>query len=160
MLQTILLLISLWLTPVSEEENRVEVVKFQALEQIMTSDSPEIQVINFWATWCKPCIKELPYFQALHNQHGDLLEVTLISLDFVDHLENKVIPFVRKKKLTPKVLLLDEIDYNSWIDKVDPSWTGSIPATLVIDSQSGRRKFVEGELTQEELTALIKDFLN
>ena len=137
--------------PKEYEEPKVEVVKFEALQELMTRSSQQIEVINFWATWCKPCIKELPYFQTLHQQKGDQLNVTLISLDFAEHLDSKVLPFVKKKGLTTRILLLDEIDYNSWIDKVDPQWTGSIPATLVINSGTGQRKFVEGESKWEGL---------
>ena len=123
-------------------------------------DSDKIEVINFWATWCKPCIKELPYFQELHNSKQDQVEVTLISLDFADALDSKVIPFVQKRQLTPEVLLLDEIDYNSWIDKVDPSWSGAIPATLMINHRTGERIFVEGELSQEKITEMINQLSN
>ena len=140
--------------------NQVEVIKFDTLQQLMTRDSDKLEVINFWATWCKPCIKELPHFQQIHNEQSEQVNVTLISLDFVDVLESKVIPFVRKRQLTPRVMLLDDIDYNSWIDKVDPSWSGAIPATLVINHRTGKRKFIEGELDQNELEKLITDLSN
>ena len=139
---------------------KVEVVKFDALEHLMTRDSQKIEVINFWATWCKPCIKELPFFQELHQNMADQVAVTLISLDFVDVLESKVVPFVEKKQVTPKVLLLDEIDYNSWIDKVDPAWSGAIPATLIINHQNGKRKFFEGELAMGDLEQMIAEISN
>ncbi len=158
MQQVIIFLSILALAYYPKTDDQVEVVKFDTLEEIMTRSSNQVEVINFWATWCKPCIKELPYFQALHTEKDNVINVTLISLDFADHLDSKVVPFVKKKGITARVLLLDEIDYNSWIDKVDPSWTGSIPATLVIDPQSGSRKFIEGELKQEELEEIIREF--
>jgi thiol-disulfide isomerase/thioredoxin len=135
---------------------KVQVVKFDTVQHLMTRESDEIEVINFWATWCKPCIKELPYFQALQNTQPDKVNVTLISLDFVDVLNEKVIPFVERRQLTPQVLLLDEIDYNSWIDKVDPSWSGAIPATLIINHKTGQRRFLERELKTGELEQIIK----
>ena len=135
---------------------KVQVVKFDTVQHLMTRESDKIEVINFWATWCKPCIKELPYFQELQNSHPDQVNVTLISLDFVDVLNEKVIPFVEKREFTPQVLLLDEIDYNSWIDKVDPSWSGAIPATLIINHKTGQRRFLERELKTGELEQIIK----
>ncbi len=138
---------------------KVEVVKFPRLQQLMTKSSDQIQVINFWATWCKPCIKELPYFQAIHQKWDDQVDVTLISLDFADEVNNKVIPFVQRKDLQPTVLLLDELDYNSWIDRVDPKWTGAIPATLIVDPNSGKRQFIEGEVTQSQIESIVQKFL-
>lgn len=139
---------------------RVDIIKFNELERLMTRSTDKIEVINFWATWCKPCIEELPYFQSLYEQHSDKLMVTLISLDFADQFEQKVIPFVKDKGLSPDVLLLDEIDYNAWIDKVDPSWSGAIPATLVINHETGQRKFVEKELEEGEIESIIEALTN
>jgi thiol-disulfide isomerase/thioredoxin len=134
---------------------QAEVVKFGRLEKLITSKSDKIQVINFWATWCAPCVKELPYFENLEQKNDPSVKVTLINLDYADKV-GKVNAFISKKKITSDVLLLDEIDYNSWIDKVDPSWNGAIPATLVINTSTGERKFMEGELTEPELDAFIK----
>ncbi len=138
---------------------QVEVIKFSRLQKLMETSSNQVQVINFWATWCKPCIKELPYFQSIHQKWGNQVDVTLISLDFADQVESKVIPFVQKKALQPPVLLLDELDYNSWIDRVDPQWTGAIPATLIIDPKTGRRQFIEGEVSQEQIELIVKKFI-
>jgi len=141
-------------------EQRVDIVKFDELQKLMTRSESKLEVINFWATWCKPCIEELPYFESLYKQRREELNVTLISLDFADQFEKRVIPFVNEKGLSPDVLLLDEIDYNSWIDKVDPSWTGAIPATLVINHKTGQRKFVEKELEEGEIESIIDELVN
>jgi len=133
------------------------VIKFDKLQELMQTKTNEIQVINFWATWCAPCVKELPLFEQLRtdNKKGDV-KITLINLDFADKV-NKVNAFLVKKKIQSSVLLLDEIDYNTWIDKVDQSWGGAIPATLIINPQNGKRKFVERELREGELEQLIED---
>ena len=144
----------------SKQPNTPKVIKWGALEAIIHKKSDKLQVINFWATWCAPCIKELPHFEKLNREASDKLEVTLISLDFADELEKRVIPFIKKRKLESTVLLLDEIDYDSWIDKVEPSWSGAIPATLVINPSNGKRGFVEKELNEAELNSLIEGILN
>ena len=136
-----------------------EVVKFDRLERILNSKATDIQVINFWATWCAPCVKELPFFQTLHDHHDPSLKITLVSLDFADKISN-VNSFIRRKKLTPGVLLLDEPDYNSWIDRVDSHWSGAIPATLIINSATGERKFLEKALKEGELEQLILEVKN
>jgi len=139
---------------------RLEIIKFNGLEEIMTRKTDKVEVINFWATWCAPCIKELPYFEELNVSQGDNYQVTLVSLDFADEFEKKVKSFVEKRGLQSDIVLLDEIDYNAWIDKVDPSWSGAIPATLIIDHNSGKRKFVEKELEEGELQELINSVIN
>lgn len=137
-----------------------KVIKWDGLEAVMNRKSEKLQVINFWATWCAPCIKELPYFEEVNKTAADKIDVTLVSLDFADEFEKRVLPFVEKRDIQSQVLLLDEIDYNSWIDKVDPSWSGAIPATLIINPSNGKRKFLEKELNEGELNSLIEEILN
>jgi len=145
---------------ISQAQNKAEVIKFDHLEKLIQTESESIQVINFWATWCAPCIKELPFFEALPEQmEGRNIKVSLVSLDFVEKLD-KVNSFIERKELASSVLLLDNIDYNSWIDKVDKKWSGAIPATLIIDSKSGKRKFIEGEMKEEQLNNILAEFVN
>ena len=145
------------LTSVANGQN-VEIIKFPQLEQLIQQEGEEVQVINFWATWCAPCIKELPYFEKARENYSKEIKVHLVSLDFAEQVE-KVNRFVTRKDLKSHLYLLDEVDYNSWIDKVDKSWTGAIPATLIINPKTGKRKFVESEMKEEELNALIKELL-
>lgn len=130
------------------------IVKFDAIEKILNTKSEQIQVINFWATWCAPCIKELPLLEKLNSQNDLNAKITLINLDYADKLD-KVNAFMARKNIQSEVLLLDEIDYNSWIDKVDKAWSGAIPATLIINPKTGQRKFVEKALKEGELEELI-----
>ena len=134
------------------------IIKFDELEKIIHTKSDQVQVINFWATWCGPCVKELPIFENLSAEKRANLNITLINLDFADKLD-KVNSFISRKNMKSTVLLLDEIDYDSWIDKVDESWGGAIPATLVINPKTGQRKFVEKELSDDELELLIAEVL-
>ena len=132
----------------------VPIVKFDRVEKIMQLKSDSIVVINFWATWCAPCVKELPLFEQLHVENPEI-KIVLVNLDFADKID-KVKEFVNKKKITSPVILLDEIDYNSWIDRVDTSWGGAIPATFILNQKTGQRKFVERELHSGELQSLIE----
>ncbi|GCC50989.1 TlpA family protein disulfide reductase [Chryseotalea sanaruensis] len=120
---------------------------------LQKKDGP-IQVINFWATWCGPCVKELPMFEQV-NTNNTNVKVTLVSLDFADKLD-KVDAFIARKNMKSAVLLLDDIDYNSWIDKVEKSWEGAIPATLIYNPTNGKRVFTQHELKEGELEKLIE----
>lgn len=132
------------------------VVKFDRIQDLLEPKSSEIQVINFWATWCAPCVKELPLFEKLQAEGNPSIRVTLVNLDYVDKLD-KVNAFLKRKEIRSNVLLLDEVDYNSWIDKVDKNWGGAIPATLIINPKTGQRKFLERELKEGDLERLLSE---
>jgi thiol-disulfide isomerase/thioredoxin len=151
------LIVLLTLLPSISLCQNVKVVKFDAVQKLL--DGPpdkKIQVINFWATWCAPCVKELPYFEALQKGQLEKISITLISLDFADKVD-KVNAFIKRKGITSPVLLLDEVDYNSWIDNVDKNWSGAIPATLFINPLNGKRKFIEKELEDGDLEKMLDD---
>jgi len=138
---------------------KVEVIRVPDLERMIHNKEDNIVLINFWATWCKPCVTEMPHFEALseHPDYSDVI-VKLISIDFVENLESKVERFIRKRNIRSEVFLIDNVDYNFWIDKVDETWTGTIPATLIVHGKSGKRKFYEKEFKGEELEMAIDDF--
>lgn len=138
----------------------IPVIKFTELERMMKSKTDTTYVFNFWATWCKPCIKELPYFENITSTHSEKkVKVVLVSLDFKRQYETRLLPFVAERKISSTVVLLDDQDYNKWIDKVDPSWQGSIPATLFVNNSSGKRKFYEKEFEEEELNRELLRFI-
>ena len=132
------------------------IVKLPDLQKAIEAPSTkEIKVFNFWATWCAPCIKELPYFEKV-NREQNSVDVVLVSLDLdLDPNPEKVFRFIERKKIQSKVMILNERDPNSWINKIDKEWSGALPATIIINTKTGKRKFVEGQLEEGELERLI-----
>jgi thiol-disulfide isomerase/thioredoxin len=132
---------------------------FEDMEWVFNQQNDTTYVINFWATWCKPCVEEMPYFLELHNTyHGEKVKLILLSLDFKKQIENKLIPFIEKHKLEPEVIVLTDPDTNKWIPKVDEEWSGSIPATLIYNKN--RRAFYEQSFESfEELNSILKSNL-
>ncbi len=111
-------------------------------------------VVNYWATWCAPCIKEMPAFNKLEeNYKNRKLKIILTSMDFGSNVTKKVKDFKNKHNITSEVVVLDDPDSNSWIDKVSPEWSGGIPATLIYDKD--KRLFFEKEFTYKELEQVI-----
>jgi thiol-disulfide isomerase/thioredoxin len=131
------------------------VVKLAEVEKILKTQSDQIQVINFWATWCGPCVKEMPLIENVGRQRTDV-RITLVSLDLdLDDNPEKVFKFVERKGIQSTVLILDEPDPNSWIDKIEKQWNGSLPATLIVNTKTGKRAFAGKELKDGELDKLI-----
>lgn len=136
----------------------LESVDFSGLEPLLNKNDEKTYVINFWATWCLPCVKELPYFEFLNQEYKKKnVEVILVSLDFPNQKESRLIPFVNKKKLQSKIIHLDDENEQVWIAKVSEQWTGAIPATLIYNKS--KSKFYEQSFTFEELKNELKQFL-
>ena len=113
-------------------------------KEYLDRDDGYTYVINYWATWCGPCVKELPYFEQLLAAHdNEKIRVILVSLDFPKKMESKLLPFLNKHNIQSEVVILDDPKSNIWIDKVDPSWGGAIPVTIVY--KGDKREFWDGE---------------
>lgn len=136
---------------------QVSFITADKLNERLKQGKDTMYVVNFWATWCAPCIKELPHFEKLQQEkRKEKLKVLLVSVDFKDRLEKSVIPFVKKRGLKNEILLLDETDQQVYIDKIDNSWSGAIPATLFV--KGCNRKFVEKEFTYPSLLTEYQNF--
>ncbi len=115
-----------------------------------TEHKDTMYVINFWATWCKPCIEELPAFDSLFILKNKLpVKVILVSLDFKEDLDKKVIPFLKKHGIQTECVLLDEVNGNDFINKISPAWSGAIPATLF--KKGKNKELVEDKMKLAEL---------
>lgn len=143
----------------SQEITSIDIRNFEALKPEFVPDKGQTLVINFWATWCGPCVKELPYFEEISKTYNQKeVEVILVSLDFPQHYQSKLKPFIEKHNIKSRVIALNDPDSNSWIPKVDDNWTGSIPATLIINNST--YKFYEQTFTKKGLLHELKTFLN
>ena len=138
----------------------VQVVKIgtNELMELLNKQNDTTYVVNFWATWCSPCVKEIPYFQSLQDAYSDKkLQVILVSMDFPNQLEKRVNPFLAKSEISLPVYLMTDLDYDSWIERVDPSWSGAIPATLIYNGSD--RIFFEQEFEKDALFGQLNTFI-
>ena len=142
--------------PLQAQNPAVSVIRYPQLLDLLREDPGErVRVVNFWATWCRPCVAEMPYFESLPERIPQT-EVIFVSFDQAEELDARVIPFLRRHNIRSKVLLLDETDFNAFIDLVDPAWSGAIPATVFIGTT---RHFHEGELTQARVDETVRKLL-
>ena len=146
-------------TTISRGDLKIPVVNFEGLYPLLHQSGDKIRVVNFWATWCAPCIKELPYFESLGKEYASKgVEVVLVSLDFPSMWEKRLPDFVEKKGISSPVVVLDDPDQNSWIPRVDANWSGAIPATLIYSAD--RRQFYEKTFDKASLRKAIDSFIH
>lgn len=142
----------------SMAQKPVPVYDFEGFEKYLNRNSDTTYVINFWATWCKPCVKELPAFEELNRKYADQkVKVLLVSLDFIKHYDTKLIPFIEERNLQSKVLLLNDPRSNRWINRVSQQWSGAIPATVIY--RGDERGFYERSFTYHELESKVDQYL-
>lgn len=144
-----------------ESKSEIKVVNFEQLEPAFTKNDDVLYVVNFWATWCGPCVKELPHFMEVYEEFksNKKFKMVLVSLDDSDNLETAVKSFIVRMNLKGELYLLDDIKkMNEWIPAVNQDWSGSIPATLVI--KNGQTlSFDSKELSKDELIERISKHL-
>ncbi len=120
------------------------------------SNRDTVYIINFWATWCAPCVQELPVFNALNKRYADKpVKVVLVSLDFKEDVAIKLPTFIQRKKLTPQVIWLSDTNPNEFVPKVDKAWGGSIPATVIVHTGSQTKEFIEGQVTEKQVAGIV-----
>ena len=137
---------------VIQSDLKFKIIQQSDLNKIIQKNKKDIKIINFWATWCVPCVKELPIFEKINDEN---IQVHLISLDFKTNYETKVSNMIEKKNLKSNVYWLNESDLNSFYPKINANWKGSIPATLVV-FPNGKTKFHQGSLDEESLNKLLE----
>lgn len=147
-----LVLVASWLEP------SVEVLNLAQLHARIYRGSDTTYVVNFWATWCRPCVEELPAFEALARRYAaEPVVVLLVSLDAIGDRTTKVEPFLRRRGYQHcRFVLLNEPKPHIWIDRVDPSWSGSIPATMFV--RGDRKLFGEFQFNEELLDSTFQSF--
>ena len=137
---------------------QIPIVSFKQFEPLLSQRNDTTYVVNFWATWCKPCVKEMPDLLMANTKFkNEKFRMILVSLDFDSHLESKVLPFVREYKIDADIMLLNDSKQHEWIDKVDKKWSGAIPITLIYNKDF--YFFREGEINYDELNEIISNNL-
>jgi thiol-disulfide isomerase/thioredoxin len=134
-------------------------IKITDLEQtIAQSDHPLI--VNFWATFCVPCVKEIPYFQStVARYQEEQVELILVSLDLPDYYPAKIASFAQGRGFTARIVWLDETNADYFCPRVDPKWSGGIPSSLFLNNKTHYRRFFDRQLTEPQVDLEIKKML-
>jgi thiol-disulfide isomerase/thioredoxin len=155
-----LLTVLLFTFCVAGMSQQVKKVKIGEVEDyIKKSDHPIL--VSFWATWCAPCVEEIPWLQeGVENHKKDSVELILVSLDFPNYFPKKINDFIREKKFKATFLWLDETDANMFCPRIDAKWDGTIPVTLFVNNRIGYRKFMNRPMSDRQVEPEIKKMLN
>ncbi len=153
-----ILLVLILLCFACNTNDELKVYNYDGIAPLINKTDDKVHVVNFWATWCAPCVKELPYFEKINKVYkAKGVELLLVSLDFPREYETKLKPFLKEKQLKSEVVCLNDVGQNRWIPAIDTTWSGAIPATIIY--KVGKRKFYEKSFTYEELEKEVQQFL-
>ena len=144
----ILLMMFFWVAEAVSQS--LGLVTIDDLQKKFKNGNDTVYVVNFWATWCAPCVAELPNFDELQKKfQNEKLKVLLVSVDFLSKKESVVKPFIKRHNIQSDVFVLNEKNQQEYIDRIDSSWSGALPATLFIHKDN--RVFFERTFTYPEL---------
>lgn len=117
-------------------------------------------IINFWATSCGPCVREIVYFQTIVEKYQDKkVELLLISLDIPKFYPQTIAAFAKEKNIHAQIFWLNENDPSFFCKKINARWTGDIPSTLLINNKTKKNIFFERQLTVPQFDIEIKNLV-
>lgn len=126
-------------------------VRYAELEHRFQAGGDTTYVVNFFASWCAPCLLEIPAIKSFADQHlKDKIVTLFVSLDAGKDVWKQLTPVVKCYQLS-KVFVLKDTDANQWINAVDSAWDGAIPATYMHKHSTGYHKLIAGPVTQSDL---------
>ena len=129
----------------------VDPINEAGLRKLMRERNGKILFLNIWATWCVPCVAEFPDLVKLSQAYdAKKVEVVGISVDFPDEVNSKIIPFLKKQKVPFKNYVADFKDPQDFINAVNRTWSGGVPATFIYDSGGKERFSLIGKGTFEQ----------
>lgn len=140
----------------SQEIRSFSMVELDSL--IKTTTQP--LVVSFWATWCAPCINEIPWIEKAVMANKDKgVELWLVSLNGPGYFPEKLRQFIREKGYTAQFFWLKDQDGNDYGKRIHPRWRGGLPANLFVHQAKGYRKFLERQVTDRQAFYEIEQML-
>ncbi|MBN8700430.1 MAG: TlpA family protein disulfide reductase [Chitinophagales bacterium] len=132
--------------------------KIEDVVKSFSKHNDTVYVVNFWATFCKPCIAEIPGFlDVVKKYEKQKVKLLLVSLDLPSYYPAKIAAFAKKNKYTAKIVWLNETNADHFCPMIDKSWSGAIPATIVVNNKKGYRKFMEAEMSKADFETIIQE---
>ena len=156
MLRQTVVLLMIWLSVPALHAQELELMTVSDFQTLLAEQDKPL-LVNFWATWCKPCVEELPHFVKLAGEHPEDMTLWLVSLDFQ---EETLRAFLESHEMNVRVIYLTNgLRDPDWIGQIDDSWSGAIPASLALNPSVDIRQFQEGSFTAESLNEWIRPLI-
>jgi thiol-disulfide isomerase/thioredoxin len=160
MIKRLSFFISLSLIVMAASSQPIRKWKIEDVVKSYTKNNDTVYVVNFWATFCKPCIEEIPDFiRIVKKYEKQKVKLLLVSLDLPSYYPARIAAFAKKNRYDVPIAWLNETNADHFCPMIDKSWSGSIPSTIVVNNKTGYRKFVEGEMGAGDFEAIIKNAL-
>lgn len=129
----------------------VKTVKIEELKKVYTKSNDTTYVVNFFASWCGPCMMEIPILNKFQEEHkNSKIQLIYVSVDNPSSTK-KLQKVVIKMKMQPPIYLLNESSDFSWLPNIDKRWQGSIPATMIINGNKNVKAFFETPMEKGQL---------
>lgn len=138
----------------------VEPISAAEFRQLLAHHKGKVVLVNLWATWCAPCLKELPELAKLQEQYRDKgLQVLAVTLDEPDILETRVKRIWRERAASLPAYLQTEASSDKFVSVIDPAWAEIMPTNYVLDRQGKLKATLTGGKTLAEFEAAIQPLL-
>jgi thiol-disulfide isomerase/thioredoxin len=139
----------------------VEPIDVKGVERLIHERKGKILFVNVWATWCQPCIEEFPDIVRLYSEYPDsVVDIVAISVDYPDEIKSKILPLLASHNVSFRVYVADVKKDEDFINAINPSWSGAVPATFIFDTDGRQRAFVFGQKNYSFFKAEIDTVLS
>lgn len=122
--------------------------------------SDTVVLVNFWATWCKPCLEEIPLFMELQKTYGPQgFKLVAVSLDEIETLESTVKPFMQKWFPEFRSYISTEYDMDDIVSVVDNGWNEVLPTSYLFARDGTLAERLQGKYSAAEFSSKVDALL-